>query len=130
MEHAKRMVLIDEKLADHIFRKQDRYWKQPTEQSAKHSLSKELRLGLSDGSIPDDVRAKQYQQTQGRFLNTKRKLPDEPLIDLNASSSIDDLIGLSFEEKKKQKKKTSTSLPIRHSKRKVKPPKKLIWEEW
>jgi hypothetical protein len=131
MEHAKRMVLIDEKLADHIFRKQDRYWKQPTEQSAKHSLSKELRLGLSDESIPDDIRAKQYQQTLGRFLNTKRKLPDEPLIDLNAPSSIDDLIGLNFEEKKKQKKKkTPTPLPIRHSKRKVKPPKKLVWEEW
>jgi hypothetical protein len=85
---------------------------------------------LSHESIPDDVRAKQYQQTLGRFLNTKRKLPDEPLIDLNARSSIDDLIGLSFEEKKKQKKKTSTPLPIRHSKRKVKPPKKLVWEEW
>jgi hypothetical protein len=94
-------------------------------------MSKELRFGLSDESIPDDVRAKQYQRTLGRFLNTKRKPPDKPLIDLNAPSSTDDLIGLSFEEKKRQKKKKiSTPLPIRHSKRKIKPPKKLVWEEW
>jgi hypothetical protein len=86
MEHAKRMVLVDEKLADHFFRKQDQNLKRPTEQLAKHNLSKEMRLGLNDESTPEDIRAKQYQQTLSRFLNMKRKLPDEPLIDLNTTS--------------------------------------------
>ena len=124
------MVLVDEKLADHIFRKHDQHWKRPTEHSAKHSLSKEMRLGLSDESVPEDIRAKQYQQKLGRFLNTKRKLPDEPLIDFNSTPAADDLIGISFEEKKKKRTKKSPSFPMRHSKRKVKPPKKLLWEEW
>jgi hypothetical protein len=96
MEHANRMVLVDGKLADHFFRKQDQNWKRPTEQLAKHNLSKEMRLGLSDESMPEDIRAKQYQQTLGRFLNMKRKLPDEPLIDFNTTSSVDDLMVLSF----------------------------------
>jgi hypothetical protein len=130
MEHAKRMVLVDEKLADHFFRKQDQNWKRPTEQLAKHNLSKEMRLGLNDESMPEDIRAKQYQQTLSRFLNMKRKLPDEPLIDLNTTSSVDDLLGLSFEEKKKKSKQKYPPFAIRHSKRKVKTPKKLLWEEW
>jgi hypothetical protein len=71
MEHAKRMVLVDEKLADHFFRKQDQNWKRSTEQLAKHNLSKEMRVGLSDESMPEDIRAKQYQQTLSRFLNMK-----------------------------------------------------------
>jgi hypothetical protein len=120
MEHAKRMVLVDEKLADHFFRKQDQNWKRPTEQLAKHNLSKEMRLGLNDESMPEDIRAKQYRQTLSRFLNMKRKLPDELLIDLNTTSSVDDLLGLSFEEKSKKK---YPSFPMRHSKRKVKTPK-------
>jgi hypothetical protein len=116
-------------LADHFFRKQDQNWKRPTEQLAKHNLSKEMRMGLNDESMPEDTRAKQYQQTLSRFLIMKRKLPDEPLIDFNTTSSVDDLLGISFEEKKKKSKQKYPSFSIRHSKRKVKTPKKL-WEEW
>jgi hypothetical protein len=138
MENAKRMVLIDEKIVDNMFRKRDTLWKRPTEQSAKHSLSKEMRLELEDISIPEDVKAKHYQQTLSRFLNTKRKLADEPLIDLNPSpTAIDDLLELNFatakKKKKKHKKKSITKTQIdstRHSKRLIKPPKKFAWEVW
>jgi hypothetical protein len=136
MEHAKRMVLIDEKLIDNMWRKQDMSWKRPTEQSAKHSLSKDMRLELNDNSIAEDIKVKQYQQMLSRFLNTKRKLLDEPLIDLNVSPSAEnDLIGLNIEltkktkDKKKDKKKIP-SFPLRRSKRKVKTPKKILWETW
>lgn len=126
MEHAKRMVLVDEKMLDNMWRKQDISWKRPTDQTVKHSLSRQMRNELDDVATPDDVKAKQYQQILSRFLNTKRKLPDAPLIDLNPSpSNINDLIGLDVEVQKKKKQKIkSTSFPIRHSKRKVKPPKK------
>ena len=120
MEHAKRMVLVDEKMMDSMLRKQDMSWKRPTEQSTKHGLSREMRLELDNQSIPEDVKAKLYQQTLSRFLNTKRNLPDEP-----SPSVINDL-----EKKKKKKRKKTWSFPTRHSKRKVKPPQKLRWEEW
>jgi hypothetical protein len=132
MEHAKRMVLIDEKLLDNMWRKQDMSWKRPIEQTAKHSLSKDLRLELNDNSISEDVKAKQYQQMLNRFLNTKRKLADEPLIDLNTTPSAEnELIGLNIEmNKKKKEKKKIPSFPLRRSKRKVKPSKKILWETW
>ena len=133
MENAKRMVLVEEKMLDNMWRKQDMMWKRPTEQSAKHSLSKEMRLELDDMSIAPDIKAKQYQQTLTRFLNTKRKQADEPLIDLNSSSSAtSDLIGLNIEtvKKKTKKKKKTQSLSLHQSKRKVKPPRKLQWDEW
>jgi hypothetical protein len=67
-----------------------------------------------------------------QFLNTKRKLADEPLIDLNtAPSAENELIGLNIEMNKKRKeKKKLPSFPLRRSKRKVKPSKKILWETW
>lgn len=132
MDNAKRMVLIDEKLLDNMWRKQDMSWKRPTEQSAKHNLSKEMRLELNDNSISEDIKAKQYQQMLNRFLNTKRKQLDEPLIDLNVSPLAEnELIGLNIEmTKKKKEKKKLPSFPLRRSKRKVKTPKKILWETW
>ena len=106
MDNAKRMVLIDEKLFDNMWRKQDMSWKRPTEQSAKHNLSKEMRLELNDNSISEDIKAKQHQQMLNRFLNTKRKQLDEPLIDLNVSPLAEnELIGLNIEMTKKKKEK-------------------------
>jgi hypothetical protein len=84
-----------------------------------------MHFGLSYESILEDVAVKQCHQTLCRFLNKKRKLSDKPLIDFNTS-----IMGLTFEEKEKKCKKKYPSFPIRHSKRKVKTPKKLLWEEW
>jgi hypothetical protein len=121
MQHAKRMVLVDEKLADNLWRKQDTTWKRPAEQTVKNSLSNDMRMELNNQTLPDDMKVKQYQQMLNRFLNTKRKLPDEPLIDLTSTPLLD------LETKKKKRKKKTPSFTIRRSKRKVKQPK---WEEW
>lgn len=55
-------------------------------------------MELNDQTLPDDMKVKQYQQMLNRFLNTKRKLRDEPLID---PPLLDSAV-----KKKKRKKKT------------------------
>jgi hypothetical protein len=77
---AKRMVLVDEKLLEYqpmLQHFQNKLDLQPTEQSVKSSISKDMKTTL-DSSIPDDVKAKQYIKELSRYLHTKRKLVDEP----------------------------------------------------
>ena len=127
MQHAKRMVLVDEKFLEHFWRKEDSSWKRPTEQKAKSQLNRELKSDLDDPTIPNDVKAKQHQQHLNRFLHTTRQLPvaeaSQDLIDLK---TVDDLLGLE-PAKKKAKKAKKKVLAVRRSKRK---PKKVVWEEW
>jgi hypothetical protein len=44
-----------------------------------------MRLEPNDKFILEDIKAKHHQQILNRFLNTNRKLLDEPLTDLIAS---------------------------------------------
>jgi len=97
------MVLVDEKLLEHFYRKEDSSWKRPTEQKAKSLLNRELKADLDDPSIPDDIKAKQYQQHLNRCLHTARQLTvteSETLIDFK-TPSVDDLIGLETKAPKK-----------------------------
>jgi hypothetical protein len=96
MEHAKRMVLVDEKMLEyqpmlqHFQTKQDLSWKRPTEQSVKSSLSKAMKTVLADPTEPEDVKAKRHRQHLTRFLQTKRKLVEEPPVgDIKADDLID-----------------------------------------
>lgn len=139
MQHAKRMVLVDEKFLEHLWRKEDSSWKRPTDQKAKSLLSRELRSDLDDPSIPDDIKAKQHQQHLNRFLHTSRQLPavePETLIDLK-TPNVDDLLGLKTKTldesikvpKKKKKKDRKKELDIRKSERKP-IPRKFLWDSW
>jgi hypothetical protein len=150
MEHAKRMVLVDEKMLDgrlwhkpiehlleKIKNKQDLNWKRPTEHSAKSVLSKQMKSVLNDDMHGDDVKAKQYQQTLSRFLHTNKKLPEEPrLIDFTQSTTADDLLDLKInsdvkplKKKKKTKPLQIAPQPTRTSKR-LKKDRKLFWEDY
>ena len=68
MEHAKRMVLVDEKMLEyqpmlqHFQTKQDLSWKRPTEQSVKSSLSNAMKTDLADPTEPEDVKAKRHER--------------------------------------------------------------------
>jgi hypothetical protein len=118
MQNAKRMVLVDEKLLDykpilqHFQGKQDLSWKRPTEQSVKSTISKQMKSTLSDPAIPDDVKAKHYSQSLNRFLQSKRKLTEEPTVDditpeekkLTQEPTIDELLDIKPKKKKKRKK--------------------------
>jgi hypothetical protein len=120
MQHAKRMVLVDEKFLENFWRKDDSSWKRPTEQKAKSLLNHELKSDLDNPSIPDDVKAKQHQQHLNRFLHTSRQLPaSEPTQDLIDLKTVDDLLDLEIPKKKvkKAKKEVTTA---RRSKRKPK----------
>ena len=118
MEHAKRMILVDEKMLEfqpmlrHFQAKQDQ---QPTEQSVKSTVSKDMVDTLEDPTVPEDVKAKRYIAQLGRYLHTKRKLTEEPpLIDLRPT--VDQLLDIKDEKPK-----------IRRSTRKKKKPN---WESW
>jgi hypothetical protein len=74
------MVLVDERLLDsnpmmqHFQNKQDRSWKQPTEDSVKSSISKKLKATLHNPNVPHDVKAKRYSHNLDRFLQAKSAL--------------------------------------------------------
>ena len=71
MQNAKRMVLVEERLLD---------WKKPIEQRAKTVLHQQLRGDLNDNTLPDDIKPKLYQQFLNRFLHTKNKIVEEPIV--------------------------------------------------
>jgi hypothetical protein len=130
MEHAKRMVLVDEKMLEHqpmlqhFQTKQDLSWERPTEQSVKSSLRSD------DPTEPEDVKAKRHRQHLTRFLQTKRKLAEEPpagdikaddLIDFGPT--VDELLDIKTDTKKKSRK----------SKRAKKKPEcyaDIEWDRW
>ena len=134
---AKRMVLVDEKMLEykpmlqHYREKQDLSWKRPTEQSVKSSLSKGMKSTLTDPIIPDDLKAKQHRQNLSRFLQTKRKLieepqpiveaEEEPLIDLRPT--VDELLdSVKTKKKKKRKSERVKKKPERYA--------DIDWETW
>jgi hypothetical protein len=139
MEHAKRMVLVDEKMIEyqpmlqHFQTKQDLSWKRPTEQSVKSSLSNAMKTVLADPAEPEDVKAKRHRQHLTRFLQTKRKLVEEPPVgDIKADDlidfgpTVDELLDIKTDTKKKKKKG-------RKSKRAKKKPERyadIEWDRW
>jgi hypothetical protein len=140
MEHAKRMVLVDEKMLEykpmvqHFQSKQDLTWKRPAEESVKSSFSKQMKSTIEDPAIPEDVKAKRYRQYLNRFLDTKRKLDYEPL-----APTIDELLDIKPEETKKKtnrKKKRKTFVDTkakRTSKRISRKPQRyadIDWQTW
>jgi hypothetical protein len=86
MEHAKRKVLVDEKLLNdtwhkpmrqmlqHIKSKQDLSCNRPTDQSAKSILDKHMKRTLDVTKISDDLKSKRYRRALTQFLATKGKL--------------------------------------------------------
>ena len=74
MEHAKKLVLIEENVLDSMLRRKDLSWKRPTDETIKGHLSREMRTELDDASVPKDLKAKRHRQLLSRFLNTKREV--------------------------------------------------------
>jgi hypothetical protein len=74
------MALIDEKLLENLWKRQDTNWRKPVEYKAKTLINRQLETDLDDTTVPDDVRAKQYQRNLNRFLHTSREQPiPEPI---------------------------------------------------
>jgi hypothetical protein len=139
MEAAKRMVLVDERFLDHLYRKQDSNWRKPTDQVAKSKLNRQMKGDLDDCTQPDDLKVKRYNQDLVKFLNTKRKLVESPDVQSESekdktsetSHSQTDLIGAT-EKVKRKKRKVSVPLIKAHISRPKRvriTPKKFAWAE-
>jgi hypothetical protein len=137
MEHAKRMVLVDEKMLEyqpmlqHFQTKQDLSWKRPTEQSVKSSLSKAMKTVLADPTEPEDVKAKRHRQQLTRFLQTKQKLAEEPPVgDIKADDlsdfgpTVDELLDIKTDTKKKKSRKS------KWAKKKPEHYADIEWDRW
>lgn len=130
MQHAKRMVLVDEKFLENIWRKESSSWKRPTDQKAKSLLNHELKSDLDDSSsIPDDLKAKNHQYHLNRFLHTTRQLP---ILQQSLEPDVEKVDVPKADVKKLAVKKADVKLKAeptrrRRSKRKS---KKVQWEEW
>jgi len=138
MQHAKRMVLVDERFLENIWRKENLSWKRPSDQKAKTSLHQSLQTDLDNTSMPDDIKAKSHQQHLNRFLHTTRQLPvvQQDLISLEPK--VNDLLKLDVElpeikpvdVKKSTKKNAEVMHSPRRSKRGRRKSQKLDWETW
>lgn len=129
MEAAKKMVLVDERFLEHLYRKQDSNWRKPADQIAKSKLNRQMKIDLDDS--PDDLAVKKYNQDLVKFLNTKRKIIEAP--NLDAESTKDKQTETSHSDIKsavKRKKKVSVPLITSRPKRVRKIPKKFAWDEW
>jgi hypothetical protein len=98
MDHAKKVVLVDEKLYNSLqerawerpmtslIKKIDSNhqlsWKRPLEQRVKSNLSKQLH-SLLNSATDDNVKSKLYGQTLSRFNHIGAKLPDNNSPDVN-----------------------------------------------
>lgn len=135
---AKRMVLVDEKLLDYQPTKQDLWWKRPTEQSVKSSISQQMKSTLDDPTLPEDVKAKHYTQSLSRFLHTKRKLIDEAPAVVTEASEVTPLkkkphVSARLKRRRKSKRRESPEpevKPTRVSLRLQRHPKPFKWDEW
>ena len=141
MEATKRMVLVDERFLDHLYRKQDSNWRKPTDQVSKSKLNRQMKGDLDDYSDPDDLKVKKYNQDLVKFLNTKRKIVEESSSPVESekdkttetSHSQTDLVGVA-EKIKRKKRKASVAVPlirahISRPKRVRITPKKFAWDE-
>ena len=111
------MVLVEKRLYDELRKRT------PHDTSKSHSNNK-LQSQLDSHVVPDDVKAKQYQNTLNRFLNLKQQFPElQPI-------ALDGLIEETSKKKKKWKKwdygqegirRDVLEGPVRRSNRKRKP---------
>ncbi len=142
MEAAKRMVLIDERILESLYSKQESNWRKPTDQMAKSNLNKQMKTDLVDSDdVPEDVKVKKYNQDLTRFLHTKRKIPTEttlqkdvPVTTSEAQPVAAPARDLDKVAKRKSVKrsriKLSTPLLSTRVRRIKRAPKKFAWEEW
>ena len=142
MEHAKKMVLVDEKLYNNLQSKSwekpmsslikkinshhQLSWKRPLDQRVKSNLSKQMQTIL-DASMNDNVKSKLYNQTLARFHHTGSKLPR----DKDSDSELEEEPPRPQKVQKKKKKKTKpippSSIKTRARQRKI---RAFDWAEY
>ena len=134
MEHGKRMVLVDERWLEDVYRKQDSNWKRPTEQKVKSKLNRQMKNDLEEDNVPDDVKVKLYNQSLARFLHTKRKIPEDTVVtDAATAAAPTDTNSQAGKVNKRKKKRSPASAfqsRVLKPKRLRSTPKRFSWDEF
>lgn len=129
MEAAKRMVLVDERVLDHLQRKQAFNWRKPTEQVAKSKLNRKMSSDLHDG-VPDDVKMKQYNQNLSRFLHTQRSMPIEATTSTSEKEPAQSEKKIARKTSAKRSKKNTIPVVSTRTGRIKRRPKRFAWDDW
>src|SRR5664279_6137810 len=157
MQHAKRMILVDEQLLESLKSnswqkpiqqlinkqetKQSLSWRKPADIRSKSILNKQMKGITDDSTLSDDVRAKLYTQELCRFQrikpSKKQVNADEtaalPHVDKN-NITVDDLIDLNLlidnpkQKKTKRRKSIISYAPIRTRSYKRKASKPVVFD--
>ena len=78
MQHAKKLVIVDPRLLDQLqVDGEYKHIQRPTDALAKTSLSLDISRILQDDSVPEDVKAQQYQDALRRYHNVRSTIPKE-----------------------------------------------------
>jgi hypothetical protein len=127
METAKRMVLVDEKLLENLYRKQETNWKRPIESKVKSILNSELKTDLDDSSLPNDIKVKTYQRHLNRFLHTSHKQTENPIAEVKPEPVQKEPTKPSKSKRKRKNTQIETIKKSPRVKRLGKKPLKLRW---
>jgi hypothetical protein len=76
---AKRMILVDERMFKEL-------WERSPTHTSKSDLNNQLQSELDNSQIPDDVKAKHYQNALSRFLNLRQQVPSTQPTALNGQT--------------------------------------------
>jgi len=116
MQAAKKLALVDPVLLEQL--KSDRHYKEiqkPLQAVTKSGLSRNIGDILDDGTYTDDQKVKHYLEALRRFVNVRDKVPEEPTIQFNPITELD-------EKKPKTETLRKTKTPAsKRPKRKKKP---------
>ena len=116
MEHAKKMYLVDERSYNSLKspgqtaiteKFQESSWSKPAEKRLKTEMHKDMHSLLENDTLPDDEKAKLYNQQHIRFLNT-HKGPEMPPTVIK-QETIAETKSVQSKRSKKNKKASKTT---------------------
>ena len=134
MQHAKKLVLVDPKFLEQL--QADREYKQiqkPADALAKTSLSLDIARILRDESMPEDKKAKLYQDALRRYTNVRSVIPEEVKVGSNLLGPVAAQEPKQRKGRKRQKSPSSPAPPplLERPKCELRTPRKhMHWLEY
>ena len=126
MEHVKKMYLVDERSYNSLKspwqaaiteKFQESSWGKPAEKRSKTEMHKDMHSLLENHSLPNDEKAKLYNQQHIRFLNTNRGAEMAPVVIKPEPIAETESVQSKLSKKKTKKKKANAAVS------------QLVWED-
>ncbi len=124
MEHVKKMYLVDERSYNSLKspwqaaiteKFQELSWSKPAEKRLKTEMHEDMHNLLENDAIPNDEKAKLYNQQHIRFLNTNKRTEMAPVV--VKPEPIAETESVQSKRSKKNKKASKAT-------------SQLAWEDW